>query len=75
MNNEATDELRPEYDLQSLQIRKLGLGRKRFCDTVRLESDVVAVFPDAEAVNASLRYLIEIAEHSANLTHRSGNVR
>ena len=23
-----TDELRPEYDLRSLQIRKVGLGRK-----------------------------------------------
>lgn len=75
MNNETNDELRPEYDLHSLQIRKLGPGRKRFGDTVRLEPDVVAAFPDAEAVNAALRYLIEIAEHSANLTHRSGNSR
>ena len=52
MNNETNDELRPEYDLHSLQIRKLGPGRKRFGDTVRLEPDVVAAFPDAEAVNA-----------------------
>ncbi|MEQ1738564.1 MAG: hypothetical protein ABL884_01540 [Methyloglobulus sp.] len=75
MNNESTDELRPEYDVQSLQVRKLGQGRKRFGDTVRLEPDVVKAFPDAEAVNAALRYLIEIAEHSANLTHRSGSSR
>ncbi|MEQ1486425.1 hypothetical protein [Methyloglobulus sp.] len=75
MNNESTDELRSEYDVRSLQVRKLGQGRKRFGDTVRLEPDVVKAFPDAEAVNAALRYLIEIAEHSANLTHRSGNVR
>ncbi len=38
--NEIEDELRPEYDLQSLQVRRLGPERKRFCDTVRLEPDV-----------------------------------
>ena len=42
--NEIEDELRPEYALQSLQVRKLGPGRKRFCDTVRLEPDVIAAF-------------------------------
>lgn len=72
MNNEMNDELRPEYDMRSLQVRKMGAGRKRFGDTVRLEPDVLAAFPNAEAVNAALRYLIEIAEHSANLTRRSG---
>jgi len=59
--NEAEDELRPEYDVQSLQVRKLGLGRKKFCDMVRLEPDVIAAFPNADAVNKALRYLIEIA--------------
>jgi len=58
--NELEDELRPEYDLQSLQVRKLGAGRKRFCDTVRLDPDVIANFPSAEAVNEALRYLIEV---------------
>ncbi len=72
MNNDITDELRPEYDVGSLQIRKMGAGRKRFGDTVRLEPDVIAVFPNAEAVNAALRNLIEIAKNSANLTHQSG---
>lgn len=66
MNNDMTDELRPEYDVQSLQVRKMGVGRKRFGDTVRLEPDVIAVFPNAEAVNAALRNLIEIAKNSAN---------
>ena len=45
--NEIEDELRPEYDLQSLQVRKLGPGRKRFCDTVCLEPDLIAAFPNA----------------------------
>ncbi len=68
---EAEEELRPEYDVQSLQVRKLGPIRKNFCDTVRLEPDVIAAFPNAEAVNEALRYLIEIAKHSASLTRRS----
>jgi hypothetical protein len=72
---ESEDELRPEYDLQSLQVRKLGPQRKNFCDTVRLEPDVIAAFPNAEAVNEALRYLIEIAKHSASLTQRSSGLR
>jgi hypothetical protein len=73
--NEIEDELRPEYDLQGLQIRKLGLGRKKFCDTVRLEPDVIAAFPNAEAVNEALRYLIEVAKRMNRLTQRSSGLR
>ncbi|WP_125217593.1 hypothetical protein [Methylomicrobium sp. wino1] len=73
--NEVEDELRPEYDLQGLQVRKLGPGRKKFCNTVRLEPDVIAAFPNADAVNEALRYLIEIAQHSASLTQRSSGLR
>ncbi|MGZ8241669.1 MAG: hypothetical protein ACXWTK_09120 [Methylobacter sp.] len=54
--NEIEDELRPEYDLPSLQVRKLGPGRKKFCDTARLEPDVIAAFPNAEALMK--RYVI-----------------
>lgn len=68
--NEIEGELRPEYDLQSLQVRKLGSGRKRFCDTVRLEPDVIAAFPNAEAVNEALRYLIEVAKRTNSLTKK-----
>ncbi|MGR9106171.1 MAG: hypothetical protein ACU843_04480 [Gammaproteobacteria bacterium] len=68
-NNEIEDELRPEYDFQSLKIRKLGPGRKKFCDTVRLEPDVIAAFPNPEAVNEALRYLIEIAKRTNSLTN------
>jgi hypothetical protein len=53
---EAEDELRPEYDVENLQVRKLGPKRKNFCDTVRLEPDVIAAFPNAETVNEALRY-------------------
>ncbi len=61
---EMEDELRPEYDLNSLQVRKVGPGRKSFGDLVRLDPDVVAAFPDAAAVNEALRSLIEIAKRS-----------
>ncbi|WP_427501119.1 hypothetical protein ACQE3E_22785 [Methylomonas sp. MED-D] len=73
--NEIEDELWPEYNLQNLQVRKLGPGRKKFYDTVRLEPDVIAAFPNADAVNEALRYLIEIAKHSASLTQRSRGLR
>ena len=46
------DQLRSEYDLKSLQIRRLGSGRKSFGGTtVRLEPDVAEMFPNADAVN------------------------
>ena len=61
------DELRPEYDLKSLQVRKVGSGRKSFGDMVRLEPDVIEAFPDAKAVNEALRSLIDIAKRSAHL--------
>lgn len=73
--NEIIDELRPEYDLQSLQVRKLEPDRKRFCDTVRLEPDVIAAFPNAETVNEALRYLIEEAKHTISLTQHPNRRR
>jgi len=33
------DELRPEYDLKSLQVRRLGPGRKAFGKTPDLKED------------------------------------
>ncbi|MDQ3688411.1 MAG: hypothetical protein M3430_22850 [Acidobacteriota bacterium] len=59
------DELRPEYDLKSLRVRKLGSGRKSFGGSVvRLEPDVAEVFPDAEAVNEALRFLIRVTKEN-----------
>jgi len=59
------DELRSEYDLQSLRVRKLGSGRKSFGETtIRLDPDVAEVFPNSESVNESLRFLIRIAKEN-----------
>jgi hypothetical protein len=35
-NSELEDELRPEYDLKSLWVRKLGAGRKSFGGAIDL---------------------------------------
>ena len=58
------DELRPEYDLKSLRVRRLGPGRKRFGDVVRLEPDVAEAFPDADSVNEALRFLIRVTKEN-----------
>ncbi|MEK6410953.1 MAG: hypothetical protein AABN34_28870 [Acidobacteriota bacterium] len=64
-DNEMIDELRPEYDLKSLRVRKLGSGRKSFGGSVvRLEPDVAEVFPDADSVNEALRFLIRVAKEN-----------
>jgi hypothetical protein len=65
VETEMDDELRPEYDLKSLRVRRLGPGRKSFGGrVVRLEPDVAEVFPDAESVNEALRFLIRIAKEN-----------
>jgi hypothetical protein len=56
------DELRPEYDLKRLEVRRLGPHRKSFGGVIRLEPDVAAMFPSAEAVNEALRFLIRITK-------------
>ena len=67
------DELRPEYDLTSLRVRKLGRARKRFGDLVRLEPDIIEAFPNAELVNAALRSLLEIAKRSTQINDISSH--
>lgn len=65
---EMEDELRSEYDLKSLRVRKLGSGRKSFGGTtVRLEPDVAEMFPNAEAVNEALRFLIRVMQDNLAL--------
>ncbi len=58
---EMEDDMRTEYDLKSLRVRRLGSGRKSFAgSTVRLEPDVAAIFSSADAVNEALRFLIRV---------------
>jgi hypothetical protein len=72
--DEIEDELRPEYDLSTLRVRKLGPGRKTFGDVIKLEPDVAGAFPDADAVNEALRFLIRVTrENQSNLRPRNRN--
>jgi len=65
VETEMEDELRPEYDLLSLQVRKVGPGRKNFGDSiVYLEPDVAEVFTDSESVNEALRFLLRITREN-----------
>jgi hypothetical protein len=59
---DTKEELRPEYDLKNLRVRKLGPGRKSFGDVVRLEPDVAEAFPNADSVNEALRSLIRVSK-------------
>ena len=62
---EMEDELRPEYDLKSLRVRRLGSERKSFGGTnVGLEPDVAKMFPDSDAVNEALRFLIRVIQEN-----------
>ena len=75
VETEMDDELRPEYDLRSLRVRKVGPKRESFKgQSIQLEPDVAAVFPDSESVNEALRFLIRITrEHKPTFTEASSN--
>jgi hypothetical protein len=65
---ESGYELRPEYDLKSLRVKKTSTAHKSYGDLIRLEADVAKVFTDSEAVNEALRYLIEMAKRPTLLS-------
>jgi hypothetical protein len=64
VESDLDDELREEYDLSALRVRKLGPARKGFGDVVRLEPDVADAFPDADSVNQALRFLIRVTKEN-----------
>jgi hypothetical protein len=74
VNPEMKEQLRPEYDLKSLQVRKLGPARKSFGGSVvRLEPDVAEAFPSAESVNEALRFLIRITKDNKPFLREPGS--
>lgn len=59
----SSNDLRPEYDLKTLQVRRLGPARRRFGQSVvRLDADVAKAFPSPGAVNEALRFLIRVTK-------------
>ena len=73
VETDINDELRPEYDLRSLRVRRLGPDRKGFGGVVRLEPDVAEVFPDAGAVNEALRFLIRVTKENQPTSSSKGD--
>ena len=63
-DSKKTDELRPEYDFASMTGGVRGKYAARYrqgVNIVKLDDDVLALFPDAKTVNDALRSLIRIA--------------
>jgi hypothetical protein len=73
VENEMEDELRPEYELRSLRVRKIGRERSGFGGQfIQLAPDVAEVFPDAESVNEALRFLIRITREEKQFLSIAG---
>ena len=60
---ELEDDLRPEYNLSELKVRKVGAERKGFGEKpIFINPDVAKIFPDSHSVNEALRFLIRITK-------------
>jgi hypothetical protein len=78
VKSEMTDELRPEYkrsDFGEIVRGKYANRVKKETNVVLLEPDIAEAFPNDEAVNKALRYLLEVAKTSTSLTQRSSGLR
>ncbi len=65
--DELNDDLREEYDLQQLRVRKIGSVRNKILNNgidVHIEPDVANLFPNAQAANEALRFLIRISQQN-----------
>jgi hypothetical protein len=69
--SQMEDEVRPEYDLHQMRVRRLGPARKSFGEVILLAPDVALVFPDAESVNEALRFLIRVAGNGGQPLHKA----
>ncbi len=73
MAESMSDELRPEYDESLLKngVRgKYANGYAAGTNIIRLAPDVSAKFPNDEAVNEALRWVIRLAEDAERITNR-----
>ncbi|NJM12518.1 MAG: hypothetical protein HC889_12170 [Synechococcaceae cyanobacterium SM1_2_3] len=73
VESETEDDLRPEYNLNSLRVRKIGPERKGFGESIiHLEPDVAEIFPDSRSVNEALRFLIKITKENKSILQVDG---
>ncbi len=78
VKSDITDELRPEYrrsDFSEIVRGKYANEIKAETNVVLLEPDIAEAFPNDEAVNNALRYLLEVAKTSTSLSQRSSELR
>lgn len=67
---DLNEDLRTEYDLAKLKVRRVGRGRQMI-NEIKLDLDVARVFPDSDSVNEALRTLIRITnQHSSELSNK-----
>lgn len=67
---EYNDNLRPEYDETLLKNGTRGKYAKQYAagtNIVRLEPDVAAAFPNQEAVNEALRFVLKVMDDTRHL--------
>lgn len=68
-DEQAVDELRPEYRREDFGPMVRGKYAKRMQETTNvivLDPDVAAAFPNAQVVNETLRRLLELARNSVH---------
>jgi hypothetical protein len=67
--NHDMDELRPEYkreDFGQMVRRKYAARMRETSNIVVLDPDIAEAFPNAQAVNQTLRRLLELARSSTH---------
>ena len=61
------DEMRPEYDFTGGVRGKFYKEYMKGTNVILLDPDVAEVFPDADAVNAALRVLAQVAKRQVKI--------
>ena len=68
---EYNDELRPEYDETLLKNGIRGKYAERYAagtNIIKLDPDVADAFPNEEAVNEALRFILKVLDDSKHLS-------
>lgn len=75
-NSSREDDLRPEYNLKALQVRKVGKQRHTYkAKTIDLDPDVAEFFPDANSANEALRLLIKMIKQNKDFFSQNLSIR
>ena len=75
VKSKIEDELRPEYkrsDFGEIVRGKYAERIKSKTNVVLLEPEIAQAFPNDEAVNNALRFLLEVAKASTHIGEHSG---